>query len=70
MRAFEEAARASRFEKAVSAPRLIKHNGKQIRAEIVKPLQGDGYWHWEGTGIRIRQAKSSEIDHMTSWKPY
>lgn len=70
MRAFEEAARSSRFEKAVSPPVVIEHKGKKVRAELIKGLRGDGYWHWEGSGIRIRKATSQEIDRVSRWKPY
>lgn len=69
-RDWEEACRDIHFERAVSDPQEIAHNGKAIRAEIVKPLRGDGWWVYAKTGIRIRKATASEVDSAKGWKGF
>lgn len=70
MKSFEEAATASRFNKAVSVAEKIEHKGRMVYAEIIKPREGDGWWVWAGTGVKIRRALAREIDRVSQWKPY
>ena len=66
---WELIASANKFQKAVRTDYIV-HKGKRMRADLVKPRYGDGWWHWEGTGVPIRKATSGEIDGHTDWRPY
>jgi len=66
---FYSACDASLYNKAVSKID-IEYKGNRIRAEIVKPRNGDGWIHFEQSGIRIRKATSKEIDSRKRWDPY
>jgi hypothetical protein len=67
---FEPACEESVFDKAVSNSFPVPLNGKTVSVEIIKPLHGDGYIQYKGTGIRIRKATAREIDGVTYWKRY
>lgn len=65
---WEEAAQYSRTKRAVTTV-LVMHKGKEIKAEIIKPVGKDGilnFWH---TSIPIRKATAAEIDGARRWKP-
>lgn len=68
-KSFEEAANASSSKKAI-AKIEIEHKGRRVRAELVKPLHRDGYIVYEGTGIAIRPATSSEVDSRPRWDDF
>lgn len=66
---WEEIAKRDKFGKAVRTC-VIEHKGKLVKADIVKPLHGDGIACYAGTGIAIRKAESKEIDGHTDWRTY
>ena len=64
---WEEAAEQSLTGRAV-ATTLIEHEGKMMKAEIIKAKGRDGmvnFWH---TAIPIRKATAREIDGIKKWK--
>lgn len=67
---FEESCSLSKEKKAVAGPLLLRHNGKMIRAELIKPMEGDGTWVYANTGIPIRKATKQEIDTRRTWRPF
>jgi hypothetical protein len=67
---WEDACRASPHRKAVSASGRVRYNGKYIRAEITKPLHGDGTVSFPGFGIPLRKATPAEVDSVRIWKPF
>jgi hypothetical protein len=69
---WEEAARRSNFEKAVSAPFRIEYHGRQIKAEIIKPLCGDAYIVQASSGFQLfdRRPTTAEIDAVRHWYRY
>lgn len=70
-RDWEEPARADRSDKAVSAPfRMRLSGGKVVKAEIVKPLHGDGMIYYAGSKYPIRRAKPAEVDRIRRWKTF
>lgn len=64
-----DACMESRYRKAV-ANIDIEHKGKRVAAQVVKPLNGDGWIVYKDTGIRIRQASPKEIDSRTKWDDF
>ncbi len=68
-RDWEEAAKGSKFGKAVGSI-TIEHKDKRMRADIVKPLNGDGTIYWEGVAIPIRRATSREVDSCRTWRAF
>lgn len=68
-RNWHDACMASRFRKAV-AKIEIEHNGQKVKAQVVKPLHGDGWLVYHETGVRIRKATTSEIDSRTKWDDF
>jgi len=66
---FEQAAKACKYGKAVSRLRIM-HKDRVITTDLVKPLYGDGYLYYEGTGVVIRKATAAEIDRQKKWWTY
>lgn len=65
---WEEAAEKSLTSRAVATTR-IEHEGKLLKAEIIKAKGRDGmvnFWH---SAIPIRKATSKEIDGIKRWTP-
>lgn len=69
-RDWEEAAKASPSRKAVAKIDIEKPDGSKMKAEIVKPLHGDGWIHYENSGIKIRKATAREVDSRSRWDDY
>jgi hypothetical protein len=68
---WEDAAKASKWKQAVSAEQTIEHEGKRVRAELVKKVGKDGFWTHAGFNVvPLRKATASEIDSIRRWKPW
>jgi hypothetical protein len=74
---WEQAARSSRMERAVTKPfnEIIYSKTRRQRevyaVEIVKPLHGDPYMIYSGSGIKVdgRKVTAAECDRQKIWKP-
>lgn len=69
MASFDEIARKDKFGKAVRTDH-IEHKGVVRKADLVKPLYGDGYWYYANTGVKIRKATAAEIDGDWPWRTF
>jgi hypothetical protein len=68
---WEEPARSSPFDKAVSAPFNIQYHGETMRVEIVKPLSGDAYItkaQCPGFVLSDRRPTTAEVDAVEKWQ--
>lgn len=70
---WEEAAKASVWNKAISSPRTIKTSRGKYVVDIVKgPTTFEHYVYDGAQGLTVHDAKpsSSEIDSEKRWRPY
>ena len=68
-RDWEEAAKKSKWQKAVAKIHIV-HKNRMIKAEIIKPLYKDPVVVYYHSGVIIRHATSQEMDRITRWKPW
>lgn len=71
-RDWEEPARLSPYDKAVSMPFKIEYHGEIMSVEIIKPLSGDAWLVKAGTGFELsdRRPTTAEIDAVKHWHRY
>jgi len=69
-RDWEQAARNSKFEKAVGEQAIELPNGEAMRVEVVKPMHRDGFLVYPKSGVVIRQATPKEVDTAKLWRPF
>ena len=66
---WEEAAKKSKWSVAIGRI-IIEHKGRRLRAEVLKPLHGDGIICYYHSRVKIRDATAREIDSIKRWKPW
>jgi hypothetical protein len=69
---WEDAARASVFNKAVSESFPATYKGRDIQVEYIKPLHDDAWAVQAGRGFRLPELRPHpiDIDRIRRWKRY
>lgn len=65
---WEEACEQSLTQRAVASI-IVTHEGKTLRAEIIKSKYKDGIIYYRHSAVPIRKATTAEVDRARKWKP-
>lgn len=56
-------------ERAV-ATTTYRHNGKDIKVDVIKPRKGDAWICYKDTAVRIAKAPPALVDSLSNWRPW